>query len=181
MKKSFLFLADGFEEIEALTVVDVLRRADMPLVTLSVNDNPVVTGAHGIPVVADELAQNIGFEEVEWLILPGGMPGMTNLAASRPLCNLVKAHAEAGGLTAAICASPSILGMLGLLNGRKATCYPGFEHNLEGAIITGERCSVDENITTANGPASATAFALSLVAQSCGEEKAQEVAAGMLV
>lgn len=181
MKKSYLFLADGFEEIEALTVVDVLRRAEMPLMTLSVNDNPVVTGAHGIPVVADELAQNISFEEVEWLILPGGMPGMTNLAASRPLCNLVKEHAEAGGFTAAICASPSILGMLGLLNGRKATCYPGFEHNLEGAIVTGERCSVDENITTANGPASATAFALSLVAQSCGEEKAQEVAAGMLV
>lgn len=181
MKKSYLFLADGFEEIEALTVVDVMRRAEMPLVTLSVNDNQVVTGAHGIPVVADALAQDISFEEVEWLILPGGMPGMTNLAASRPLCNLVKGHAEAGGLTAAICASPSILGMLGLLNGRRATCYPGFEHNLEGAIVTGERCSVDENITTANGPASATAFALSIVAQSCGEEKAQEVAAGMLL
>ncbi|MBQ8565321.1 MAG: DJ-1/PfpI family protein [Bacteroidaceae bacterium] len=181
MKKSYLFLADGFEEIEALTVVDVLRRAEMPLVTLSVTDKAVVTGAHGIPVVADALAQDIAFDDVEWLILPGGMPGMTNLAASRPLCNLIKAHAEAGGLTAAICASPSILGMLGLLNGRRATCYPGFEHNLEGAIVTGERCSVDENITTANGPASATAFALSLIAQSCGEEKAQEVAAGMLV
>ena len=181
MKKSYLFLADGFEEIEALTVVDVMRRAEMPLVTLSVNDKSVVTGAHGIPVVADALAQDISFDDVEWIILPGGMPGMTNLAASRPLCNLVKSHAEAGGLTAAICASPSILGMLGLLNGRRATCYPGFEHNLEGAIVTGERCSVDENITTANGPSSATAFALSIVAQSCGEEKAQEVAAGMLL
>lgn len=181
MKKSYLFLADGFEEIEALTVVDVMRRAEMPLVTLSVNEKSVVTGAHGIPVVADALAQDITFDEVEWLILPGGMPGMTNLAASRPLCNLIKSHVEKGGLTAAICASPSILGVLGLLNGRRATCYPGFEHNLEGAIVTGERCSVDENITTANGPASATAFALSIVAQSCGEERAKEVADGMLL
>ena len=98
MKKSYLFLADGFEEIEALTVVDILRRAEMPLVTLSVTDKAVVTGAHGIPVVADALAQDVSFDEVEWLILPGGMPGMTNLAASRPLCDLVKAHAEAGGL-----------------------------------------------------------------------------------
>ena len=181
MKKSYLFLADGFEEIEALTVVDIMRRAEMPLVTLSVNDKAVVIGAHGIPVVADALAQDVAFDEVEWLILPGGMPGMTNLAASRPLCDLVKAHAEAGGRTAAICASPSILGMLGLLNGRRATCYPGFEHNLEGAIVTGERTAVDDNITTGNGPASAAVFALEIVAQSCGEAKAQEVAAGMLM
>ena len=181
MKKSYLFLADGFEEIEALTVVDILRRAEMPLVTLSVNDKAVVTGAHGIPVVADALAQDISFDDVEWLILPGGMPGMTNLAASRHLCNLVKNHAEAGLPTAAICASPSILGMLGLLNGRRATCYPGFEHNLEGAIIVNERVVVDENITTSNGPSSATAFALSIVEQSCGADKAQEVAAGMLL
>ena len=181
MKKSYLFLADGFEEIEALTVVDIMRRAEMPLVTLSINDKAVVTGAHGIPVVADALAQDVTFEDAEWLILPGGMPGMTNLAASRPLCDLVKAHAEAGGLTASICASPSILGMLGLLNGRRATCYPGFEHNLEGAIVTGERTAVDDNITTGNGPASAAVFALEIVAQSCGQEKAQEVAAGMLM
>lgn len=181
MKKSYLFLADGFEEIEALTVVDMLRRAEMPLVTVSVTDNAVVTGAHNIPVVADALAQDIAFDDVEWLILPGGMPGMTNLAASRPLCDLIRSHAEAGGLTAAICASPSILGMLGLLNGRRATCYPGFEHNLEGAIVTGERVAVDENITTGNGPASAAAFTLSIIAQSCGEEKAQEVANGMLI
>lgn len=181
MKKSYLFLADGFEEIEALTIVDIMRRAEMPLVTLSINDRLAVTGAHGITVMADDLAGLVAIEDIEWLILPGGMPGMTNLAASRPLCNLIKSHAEAGGLTAAICASPSILGMLGLLNGRRATCYPGFEHNLEGAIITGERCSVDENITTGNGPASAAAFALSLVAQSCGEEKAREVADGMLM
>lgn len=181
MKKSYLFLADGFEEIEALTVVDIMRRADMPLVTLSINDKLTVTGAHGISVVADNLAQDVAIEDVEWLILPGGMPGMTNLAASRHLCDLVKNHVENAGRTAAICASPSILGMLGLLNGRRATCYPGFEHNLEGAIVANERVVVDENITTSNGPSSATAFALSIVEQSCGVAKAQEVAAGMLL
>ncbi len=181
MKKSYLFLAEGFEEIEALTVVDVLRRAGMPLVTVSITDKAVVTGAHGISVVADSLGDDEAFEEVEWLILPGGMPGMTNLAASRPLCDMIKAHVEKGGLTAAICASPSILGMMGLLNGRKATCYPGFEHNLEGAILAEGRCVIDENITTSNGPASAIVFALALVEQSRGAEVAQEVANGMLV
>ena len=139
------------------------------------------THKNDIDGMGNAILANLAFDEVEWLILPGGMPGMTNLAASRPLCDLVKAHAEAGGRTAAICASPSILGMLGLLNGRRATCYPGFEHNLEGAIVTGERTAVDDNITTGNGPASAAAFALEIIAQSCGEEKAQEVAAGMLM
>ncbi len=181
MKKSYLFLAEGFEEVEALMVVDVLRRADIDLATVSITDNKAVTGAHGITIVADDLAEDIDFTDIEWLILPGGMPGMTNLAACRPLCDLLQAHTEAGGKTAAICASPSILGKLGLLAGRRATCYPGFEGNLTGAVISGERCTVDGNITTGNGPASALHFALSIVEQSKGKAKAQEVADGMLV
>lgn len=180
MKKSYLFLAEGFEEVEALTIVDVLRRADMDVVTVSITDNAVVEGAHAIPVVADCCAQDIEFRDVDWLILPGGMPGMTNLAECRPLCDLLKAHAAAGGRIAAICASPSIPGKLGLLSGRKATCYPGFESNLEGAVLTGERCTVDGNITTGNGPASALQFALSLVEQTKGTKVAHDVASGML-
>lgn len=181
MKKSYLFLAEGFEEVEALTIVDVLRRADMKVITVSIADDAVVTGAHAIPVTADCCVKDTAFDDIEWLILPGGMPGMTNLAACRPLCDLLKAHAAAGGRIAAICASPSVLGKLGLLSGRKATCYPGFEQNMEGAIATGDRCTVDGNITTGNGPASALPFALSLVEQTKGLDAAQAVAEAMLI
>lgn len=182
MKKSYVFLAEGFEEIETISVVDILRRAGMPVETVSVTSEKIVTGAHGVPVVADScISDEALYADAEWLVLPGGMPGMTNLAACTTLCNALKAHAEAGKNTAAICASPSVLGKLGLLAGRKATCYPGFEANLTGASVTGERCTVDGNITTANGPSSATAFALALVEQSMGEKVAQEVAAGMLL
>ena len=175
MKKSYLFLADGFEEIEALTVVDILRRAEMPLVTLSVDDKPVVTGAHGISVVADALAQDISFEDVEWLILPGGMPGMTNLAASRPLCDLVKAHSEAGGRTAAICATPSILGMLGLLNGRRATCYPGFEDTFIGGTYKKQSVVKWNNFITSDGMGSAYKFGFEITAALCGKEVADKI------
>lgn len=182
MKKSYVFLAEGFEEMEALAVVDILRRAGMPVETVSVTHDKNVTGSHGITVVADSMIGEVAsYADAEWLVLPGGMPGMTNLAACDTLCHLLKVHAEEGKPTAAICASPSVLGKLGLLAGRKATCYPGFEANLLGAAVTGERCTVDGNITTANGPSSAMAFALALVEQSVGKKVAQEVAAGMLL
>ena len=181
MNRSFLFLAEGFEEIEALATVDVLRRAGMDLKTVSITDKREVAGAHGIVVTSDMTFAEADFAGAEWLIAPGGMPGASNLAAFEPLCELLKAHE---GKIAAICAAPAVvLAPLGLLDGLKATCYPGFEEALAagGAEKTDVRVEVTERIITANGPSSALPFALAIVAASLGESVAQEVGAGMLL
>ena len=170
MRPSFVFFADGFEEIEALTVVDVLRRAGMPVVTMS------------IYVVADEAFDPEMIEDAEWLICPGGMPGASNLADCETLCEILQEQNEKGEKIAAICASPSVIfGPLGLLKGRDAVCYPGMEDGLEGANVLHQPVAVDGNIVTGNGPAAAAKFALTIVTKSMGEEVANEVAAGMLL
>lgn len=184
MNYSYLFLADGFEEIEALTVVDVLRRAGIQISTVSINDTPVVTGAHGISVMADCLYTDVtNFNNADWLILPGGMPGSTNLAEFAPLCELLEAHAADGGNIAAICAAPAVvLAPLGILDKKDATCYPGFEEaaRKKGAKMHDAPVIVDGNLITANGPASAMRFALTIVKQAAGEAKSQEIGSGML-
>lgn len=180
MNRSFLFLAQGFEEIEALTVVDVMRRAGMDVKTVSITDDHKVTGAHGVTVVADLLFKNTDFSDAEWLITPGGMPGSTNLAAFTPLCDLLSRHAVNGKI-AAICAAPAVvLAPLGILVDRKATCYPGFEEQCSGAEMQSEPVVALDRIITANGPAAATRFALAIVANSMGADVAQEVGSGML-
>lgn len=184
MKRNYVFLAQGFEEIEALTVVDVMRRAGLETLTVSVNDEPQVIGAHGIPVVADLMYTEVKFNDADWLILPGGMPGASNLAASDALCSLIKTHFADGGNVAAICAAPAVvLAPLGVLKGRDATCYPGFEKGcLEGgARMQSGRVVADGNLITANGPASAMPFALAIAARTAGTEAAAQVGAGMLV
>ena len=135
MKESFVFLAEGFEEIEALTAIDVMRRAGMPVKTVSITSALQVCGAHGVTVNADVIFDNTLFKDPAWLVLPGGMPGATNLYNFAPLQGLLRRQvSSADGRIAAICASPAVvLGRLGLLKGRKATCYPGFEEMLEGA------------------------------------------------
>lgn len=181
MNRSFLFLAEGFEEIEALTVVDVMRRAGMDIKTVSITDKRDVAGAHGIVVTADITWAEADCSNAEWLIAPGGMPGASNLAAFEPLCKLLKAHS---GKIAAICAAPAVvLAPLGLLDGLKATCYPGFEEAMVagGAEMSQKRVEVTDRIITANGPSSALAFALAIVAASLGESVAQQVGAGMLL
>lgn len=180
MKKSYLFLADGFEEIEALATVDILRRAGMDLATISINPTPEVTGAHGITVTADLLFGQADFHGSEWLILPGGMPGATNLYQFTPLQHLLTAHK---GKIAAICASPAVvLAPLGILKGKKATCYPSFEAPIieNGATHTETPVVNLGDIITANGPAAAVDFALAIVANSLGSEIARQVADGML-
>lgn len=185
MKTTYLFLADGFEEVEALTTVDVLRRANMPVKTVSIKDTHDVTGAHGITVKADCLFADCKFDDCDWLITPGGMPGSKNLADFKPLCDLLLNHAHAGGHIAAICAAPAVvLAPLGLLNGKDATCYPGFESQLTGANHITERVVVARGfhtIITANGPASAMSFALAIVNKACGHEIAREVGEGLLM
>ena len=181
MKTSYLFLAEGFEEIEALTTVDMLRRAGMPVKTVSIVSQKEVKGAHGIPVVADMLFEPLNLTDTDWLILPGGLPGATHLGAFAPLQQLLKSHASQNGNIAAICAAPSVLGDLGLLDGRKATCYPGFEPHLTGAVCTAGAVEVSDNVITGKGPGMAAAFSLAIITRSAGAEKAREVADGMLL
>jgi len=180
MKTAYIFFADGFEEIEALTSVDVLRRAGVNVVMVSITEDEIVRGAHNISMLADKTIDNVDFCEADLLLLPGGMPGAANLAACDELAKQLKAFAAEGKPYAAICAAPFVLGQLGLLKGKKATCYPGFEVQLEGAIVTGAMAQQDGNVITGKGPAAAMEFALKVAALLVGKEKADEVAAGML-
>ena len=181
MKTSFIFLADGFEEVEAMTSVDVMRRAGMPVVTVSINEGVAVTGAHGVTVMADSVFGDNDYSDAEWLVLPGGMPGATNLAAHEGLADLLDAQDERGGWISAICASPAIvLAPKGLLQDRDAVCYPGMEADVEGVRWGDAPVAVSGNVVTGNGPAAAAAFALTMVAQSLGHDAADQVAAGML-
>lgn len=183
MNESFLFLAEGFEEIEALTAVDVLRRAGIPVKTVSITSALQVKGAHGITVTADVLFDNTLFSSAEWLILPGGMPGATNLYNCAPLQGLLRRQAQSGkGRIAAICAAPAVvLGQMGLLEGRSATCYPGFENLLKGANAVSAPVTTDDKFVLGNGPANALPWALAIVKEARGENMATQVANGMLL
>ena len=181
MCRSFIFLAEGFEEIEAITVVDVLRRAGMDSKTVSITSDRSVTGAHGITVMADMTLGDADFGDAEWLILPGGMPGATNLVSNETVCSLLKEHK---GKIAAICASPGVvLAPLGLLEGRDATCYPGFEDMCKkgGAHMHDVPVMATRDLITGNGPSAAMRFALAIVANSLGDAAAQQVGAAMIL
>lgn len=183
MKESFLFLADGFEEVEALTMVDVLRRAGVPVKTVSITSSLQVKGAHGIIVSADLIFDNTLFVGAPWLILPGGLPGAENLYEFPQLHGLLRNQLESSdGRIAAICAAPAVvLGRLGLLKGEKATCYPGFEKNLKNAEYIDDKVVVSGRFVTANGPSSALPWALEVVKETLGAAVAREVATGMLL
>lgn len=180
---NYVFLAPGFEEIEAVTPIDVMRRGGMQVTTVAVttDGNKAVTGAHGVTYTADTDIASVDLSAAEWLVLPGGMPGATNLHDCAKLTDALRAHAAKGGWLAAICASPAVvLGSLGLLAGRSATCYPGFENICDGAEMTGADVAVDSNIVTGNGPASALKWSLAILEAACGREMASAVADGML-
>jgi 4-methyl-5(b-hydroxyethyl)-thiazole monophosphate biosynthesis len=181
MKKVFIFLADGFEETEAIATIDVLRRGGLDVTTVSISEKTVITGAHNIPVVADELFTEVDFSIGEMLILPGGMPGASNLNAHEGLKALLKQYYSDGKRLAAICAAPLVLGGLDLLQGKKATAYPGFEHTLKGATYSEKGVVKDGRIITGRGPGWAIDFGLVIVSELQGEDKAKEVAAGMLL
>ena len=182
MKETFIFLADGFEEVEAMTCVDVLRRAGMPVTTVSINPGLEVTGAHGVKVLADSLFADNDYSAALWLVLPGGIPGAPNLLGHDGVRDALLAQDEREGNIAAICASPAVvLGTLGILQGRDAVCYPGLENSVEGVNWLQQPVAVDGHVVTGNGPAAATAFALAIVQQTMGADKADEVAAGMLL
>ncbi|MDA3883450.1 MAG: DJ-1/PfpI family protein [Bacteroidales bacterium] len=178
--KIYIFLAEGFEEIEAITPIDILRRAECDVVTVSVTGKKTVSGAQSIPIIADMLFEDCNFADADVLYLPGGLPGATNLNKHKGLKQLVKQHVDSGKLMAAICAAPLVLGGLGLLKNKKATCYPGFEDRLIGADVTGEQCVVADNIITGNGPGAAAKLGYVLVAKVVGKTIAEQLEKGMM-
>lgn len=176
MAKVYIFLADGFEEIEALTVVDVLRRAKIDISMVSVTGSELVTGAHGITTVADLKFDDTDYRDGDMLVLPGGMPGTVNLSKHDGLSRLLKEFHEKGKDLAAICAAPRILGTKGLLTGRSATCYPGNEESLLGARFQEADVVIDGNIVTSRGMGTAIDFSLALVRKLTNEAEAGKLA-----
>lgn len=169
-----VFLASGFEEVEALTPVDILRRCELDVQMVTVGE-PVVTGSHGISVVCNMMANQVDMNEVEAIVLPGGMPGTLNLEASAVLQGIIKTAAQMGIPVGAICAAPSILGHMGLLDGKRAVCFPGFENELGEAIYTDELVVVDGNIITSKGAGTACQFSFALAEAVAGRDKAAAV------
>lgn len=180
MDKVYVFLADGFEEIEGLTVVDVLRRGKVEVETVSISGRTQVMGSHRIPVTADRLFEDCDFGDGTVFVLPGGMPGTLRLGEHEGLGKLLTEAKAQGKKLAAICAAPSVLGRLGLLRGETATCHPGFEEQLEGATVTENTVEVSGQVTTSRGMGTAIPFALSLLGQLRGDGAVEQVCGGII-
>ena len=170
----YVFLADGFEIIEAMSPIDMLRRAKVGVTTVGV-DKELITSSCGISVKADITSNQFEFADVEAIIIPGGMPGVLNLEKSEIVQSAIDKAVECGALICAICAGPSILGHKGLLKGKNAICYPGFEESLEGAIISSDHVVTDGNYITAKGAGVSVEFGLEIVKKLVGEDEADAV------
>lgn len=181
IKKIAVHLANGFEEIEAITIVDVLRRAELDVLVVSVSGKLEVIGAHKIAVLADIMFENVNYKNVEMIILPGGMPGASNLNAHEGLKKMILKFNGENKPLGAICAAPLVYGNLGLLKGKKAVCYPGFEDQLNGAEVLMVPVIKSGNIITGRGIGAALKFALSIVEDLISKEKADLLAKQMLV
>ena len=182
MKKVYVFLADGFEDVEALIPIDVLRRGGIDVTIVSISDFPLVRSSHGVNIEADIMFEKGDFSDADLLFLPGGMPGASNLFDHKGVCKALVDQHMAGRKVAAICASPGVvLAPLGILEGKKATCYPGFEKALadNGATYTGELFTVDGHVTTGEGPAAAFPFAYELLSQLADKQTADQIAESM--
>lgn len=175
MSRVAVFFGAGYEEIEALTVVDILRRAQIMTDTVSITGEREVTGSHGITVTMDKLFDEVDFDATDVIVLPGGMPGTTNLEAYKPLMDKVDEFYQKDKYIAAICAAPSIFGHKGILKGRKACSNPGFESHLEGADVKQEPAVVDGHIITSRGMGTAIPFGLAILEQLAGKEAAVQM------
>ncbi len=176
-------IADGTEELEAITIIDCLRRAGIDVTIASVMENQQITAAHGTRIVADCMIQDCAGGLFDMITLPGGIPGATNLAASETLASLLSHQHQNKRWVTAICASPAVvLGKQGLIKGKRATCYPGFEEGLTeaGARLETDAVVIDGKLITSRGPATALPFALSLIEQLCDAGTRHTVANGML-
>ena len=176
----YVFLAHGFEEIEALTAVDLLRRAEIQVKSVSIMEEKLVYGAHGIGVEADILLKAADFKNCAMLIFPGGMPGTTNLCNHKELIAEVKQFYADGKPVAAICAAPMVLAKAGIFDGHEATIYPGMEEELVGAVPTAGNVVKSGQLITSKGPGTAMDFALALITELKGEEKALEIRADLI-
>ncbi len=181
MKPIYIHLTEGFEEIEAITIVDVLRRAALNIQTVSLTGKLEVSGSHGIIIKADTLFEKVNYEEAQMIILPGGMPGSKNLMEHPGLKKQLLKFGEEGKYIAAICAAPMVLGDLGILKGKKAVCYPGFEGYLNGAMLQTSLTCVDGSIITGKGVGTALDFALKIVELLRGSETYEKLRQAMLV
>ena len=180
MSKIGIFMADGCEEIEGLTVVDIVRRAGIDITTISISDKKEVAGAHGITFLADAKKGEVDFSTLDGIVLPGGMPGTTNLGADETVDKVIREFAAGGKLVAAICAAPSVLGQAGLLNGKHATSYPGFEPKLTGAVTSENPVVQDGNVITSRGMGTAIAFALEIVSYFTDKKTADKLAESII-
>ncbi|TDO95513.1 DJ-1 family glyoxalase III [Marinomonas balearica] len=182
MSKVLVPIANGSEDIEAITIIDVLRRGDVEVKVASVHESKSIIAAHGIKIEADVLLEDVASEMFDAIVLPGGMPGAESLRDSKLLIDLLEKHDIQDALLAAICASPALVfGTHGFVVDKQATCYPGFESNLKGAeYLADQPIVMDGNIITAQGPAMVMAFSLAVLANLEGYDKAQEVADGLL-
>lgn len=180
MSKIGIFMADGCEEIEGLTVVDILRRAKMECVMISICEKKEITGSHGIVFHADALAEEVDFAEFDGIVLPGGMPGTLHLGENKSVNEVIEKFAAAGKLVAAICAAPSVLGAAGILNGKRATCHPGFEEKLSGALLCEDKVVVDANIITSRGMGTAIPFALEILRYFTDDAAVEQIKKGLV-
>lgn len=176
MSRLAIFFAEGYEEIEALTVVDICRRCGLEIDMVSLTEESTVKSSHGVTVQMDKTFSKVDFGEYDMLILPGGMPGTRNLEAHAGLMEQVDAFYKSGKYIAAICAAPSIFGHKGILKGRKACCYPTFESHLEGAEVTAGPVEISDNVVTSRGMGTAVDFALTIAGIFCGRGKAEQMA-----
>ena len=180
MNRLAVFFASGYEEIEALTVVDICRRGGLEVDMVSVSGEMEVTGSHGICVSMDKEFGNVDFEDYDMLVLPGGMPGTRNLEDHAGLMERVDEFAAKGKYLAAICAAPSIFGHRGILKGRRACCYPSFESQLAGAEVTEKPVEISGNVITSRGMGTAIAFGLAIVSVFKGKEAADKLAESII-
>jgi 4-methyl-5(b-hydroxyethyl)-thiazole monophosphate biosynthesis len=180
VKQVCVFLADGFEEIEGLTVVDLLRRAGVEVTTVSITESKTIHGAHGIDVQADKMFDEVEYLGQDMLVLPGGMPGTIHLGEHKGLEELLRKFDTDKKYIAAICAAPSVFGKYGFLKGKKATSYPGFEKDLEGAELVFDSVAVSDHVITSRGMGCAMDFSLAIISKLCGEAEADKLAKAII-
>ena len=174
----YLFLANGFEITEAMAPLDIMRRAGLDVKTVGVTGEKIQS-SHGVMLIPDITLDDVSYDDIEGAILPGGMPGTRNLEACKAVTDCVRYCYDNGKLVASICAAPSIFGHMGLLQGRRATCFPGFEKDLTGAVATGAHCEIDGNVITAKGAGCALTFGKAIVTHALGDDTADKILCDM--
>lgn len=181
MSKVYEFLANGFEDIEALAPVDILRRGGVDVFTVSITGSEYVESCHGVTIKADLVFEDAGsFDDADLLMIPGGLPGATNLNEHEGVRKALRRQCDKGGFVAAICAGPMVLGSIGVLQGKKATCYPGFEKYLTGATYTAKLVEHDGNVITGEGPAASLPYGYHLLSLFTDRDKVEQLEEGMM-